>query len=236
VSRLYTGTSGWAYPQWKPAWYPAKLASAKFLGYYATRLNSVELNYTFRRFPTEKLETGWIAQTTPGFKFAVKAHQSITHVKRLVEAAEFTASFLKALAPLRDADRLGPVLFQLPPFLRCDLPRLEGFLSGLPGGTRYAFEFRHESWFTDTVYEALRRANAALCLAESETLETPDVMTADFTYLRLRKETYELEPLTMRIEPYVRHGDAFVYFKHEDTPDGAICAEQLLQPSAAPPQ
>jgi uncharacterized protein YecE (DUF72 family) len=229
---IYAGTSGWAYPQWKPAWYPAKLASAKFLGYYATRLNSVELNYTFRRFPTEKLQTGWIAQTSPGFRFAVKAHQSITHVKRLQDALEFTTKFLTALAPLREAERLGPVLFQLPPFLRCDVPRLASFVNGLPSGTRYAVEFRHESWFNDTVYDALRAANVALCLAETEDLETPDVATADFTYLRLRKETYEVEPLKARIAPDSQRGDVFVYFKHEDTPDGAVCAEQVLQLSS----
>jgi len=232
---IYAGTSGWAYPAWKPAWYPAKLAAAKFLGYYATRLNSVELNYTFRRFPTEKLQLGWIAQTTPGFRFAVKAHQSITHVKRLDGALEFTAKFLGALAPLRAAERLGPILFQLPPFLRCDVERLRGFLGGLPRDARYAFEFRHESWFSDPVYECLRAANAALCVAESETLETPDVTTADFTYLRLRKETYEIQPLKARVEPHVRQGDVFVYFKHEDTPDGAIGAEQLRL-SVAPAQ
>lgn len=236
MSRLFAGTSGWAYPQWKPAWYPAKLASAKFLGYYATRLNSVELNYTFRRFPTEKLQTGWIAQTSPGFRFAVKAHQTITHVKRLQDALEFTGAFLNALAPLRAAERLGAVLFQLPPFLKCDIERLRAFVRGLPEGTRYAFEFRHESWFTETVYTALREANAALCLAETEELETPDVQTADFTYLRLRKETYEIEPLKARIAPHAQHGDVYVYFKHEDTPDGAICAEQLLPQSPAPAQ
>jgi uncharacterized protein YecE (DUF72 family) len=235
MGALYAGTSGWAYPAWKPSWYPAKLAASKFLGYYSTRLNSVELNYTFRRFPTEKLQLGWIAQTSPGFRFAVKAHQSITHVKRLDGALDFTASFLKALAPLRAAERLGPVLFQLPPFLRCDVDRLRGFVDGLPRDTRYAFEFRHESWFSDPVYECLRAANAALCVAESETLETPDVTTADFTYLRLRKETYEIEPLKARVEPHVRQGDVFVYFKHEDTPDGAIGAEQLRL-SVAPAQ
>jgi uncharacterized protein YecE (DUF72 family) len=235
MGAIYAGTSGWAYPAWKPAWYPAKLAAAKFLGYYATRLNSVELNYTFRRFPTEKLQLGWIAQTSPGFLFAVKAHQSITHVKRLDGALEFTAKFLGALAPLRAAERLGPILFQLPPFLRCDVERLRGFLGGLPRDARYAFEFRHESWFSDPVYECLRAANAALCVAESETLETPDVTTADFTYLRLRKETYEIQPLKARVEPHVRQGDVFVYFKHEDTPDGAIGAEQLRL-SVAPAQ
>jgi uncharacterized protein YecE (DUF72 family) len=225
---LYAGTSGWAYPQWKPAWYPAKLAAAKFLGHYSTRLNSVELNYTYRRFPTEKLQVGWIAQTSPGFRFAVKAHQTITHVKRLDGALEFTLKFLQALAPLRAAERLGPVLFQLPPFLKCDVGRLDAFLKGLPTDTRYAFEFRHESWFSEPVYECLRASNCALCIAESETLETPDVTTADFTYLRLRKETYEIGPLTERVRPHLSAGDVYVYFKHEDTPDGAICAEQLL--------
>jgi uncharacterized protein YecE (DUF72 family) len=228
MGTIYAGTSGWAYPAWKPAWYPAKLAASKFLGYYSTRLNSVELNYTFRRFPTEKLQLGWIAQTSPGFRFAVKAHQSITHVKRLDGALEFTTKFLGALAPLRAAERLGPILFQLPPFLRCDVERLRGFVGGLPRDTRYAFEFRHESWFSDPVYECLRAANAALCVAESETLETPDVTTADFTYLRLRKEAYEIEPLRARVAPHLTHGDVFAYFKHEDTPDGAIVAEQLL--------
>lgn len=232
---LYTGTSGWAYPAWKPAWYPAKLAAAKFLGHYATRLNSVELNYTYRRFPTEKLQLGWMAQTAPGFRFAVKAHQTITHVKRLEGALEFTGSFLKALTPLRESDRLGPVLFQLPPFLRCDVERLRNFVTGLPNDTKYAFEFRHESWFSDPVYECLKAANCALCVAESETLETPDITTADFTYLRLRKETYEVAELTRRVEPHMAAGDVFVYFKHEDTPDGAICAEQLRQ-SVAPAQ
>ena len=227
MGAIYAGTPGWAYPAWKPAWYPAKLAASKFLGYYSTRLNSVELNYTFRRFPTEKLQLGWIAQTSPGFRFAVKAHQSITHVKRLDGALEFTTKFLGALAPLRAAERLGPILFQLPPFLRCDVERLRGFVGGLPRDTRYAFEFRHESWFSDPVYECLRAANAALCVAESETLETPDVTTADFTYLRLRKETYEIEPLRARVAPHLIRGDVFAYFKHEDTPDGAIGAEQL---------
>src|ERR1700732_3900970 len=116
MGKLYAGTSGWAYPQWKPDFYPAKLAAAKFLGYYSTRLNSVELNYTFRRFPTEKLLTGWIEATPPGFKFAVKAHRHITHIKRLPDTSSFTADFLGALDPLREADKLGPVLFQLPPF------------------------------------------------------------------------------------------------------------------------
>ena len=231
MGNLYAGTSGWAYSQWKPEFYPPKLAAAKFLGYYAGRLNSVELNYTFRRFPTEKLLSGWIASTPADFKFAVKAHQNITHVKRLKDADEWTSRFLGALAPLRQAGKLGPVLFQLPPFLRCDLPRLQNFLAQLPRNTRAAFEFRHESWFTEEVFEALRAANAALCQAESEKLETPRVQTAGFTYFRLRKQGYSPEQraeLSKQALELAQTGDVFTYFKHEDTPEGALYAEELL--------
>jgi uncharacterized protein YecE (DUF72 family) len=231
VGTIYAGTSGWAYATWKPNFYPQKLASAKFLGFYSTRLNSVELNYTFRRFPTDKLLAGLITQTPPVFKFAVKAHQNITHIKRLRGSEQFTADFLTALRPLEDADKLGPVLFQLPPFLKCDLVLLTDFLAGLPRRVRCAFEFRHASWFTDDVYAALRKANAALCQAESEKLETPKVETADFSYFRLRKESYspkERKALAERVGHLADHGDVFVYFKHEDTPEGALHAEQLL--------
>lgn len=231
MGTLYAGTSGWAYPQWKPDFYPAKLASAKFLGYYGTRLNSVEVNYTFRRFPTEKLLSGWVASTPADFKFAVKAHQNITHVKRLKDAQEWTSNFLKALGPLHEAGKLGPVLFQLPPFLRCDLPRLKDFLTQLPRNMRAAFEFRHASWFSPKVFDALREANAALCQAESEKLETPNVQTGDFTYFRLRKQSYspkERAELTKQAAELAQKGDVFTYFKHEDTPEGALYAEELL--------
>jgi len=232
MGRIYAGTSGWAYPKWKPAFYPAKLASAKFLAYYATRLNSVELNYTFRRFPTEKLLAGWIAATPAEFKFAVKANQIITHIKRLRETAEATSKFLSSLQPLAQAGKLGPVLFQLPPFLKCDLPRLETFLAELPDGIRAAFEFRHESWFTEAVFELLREANVALCEAESDSLQTPAIQTAGFAYLRLRKPDYSQETrhqLADRGKKLAEAGiDVFAYFKHEDTPDGALYAEELL--------
>lgn len=231
MGTIYAGTSGWAYPSWKPDFYPAKLASAKFLGYYATRLNSVELNYTFRRFPTEKLLAGWIAATPADFKFAVKAHQNITHVKRLKDAEEWTSRFLAYLGSLQDAGKLGPVLFQLPPFLRCDLPRLKDFLAQLPRHARVAFEFRHESWFSSEVFEVLREANAALCQAESEKLETPNVQTAGFTYFRLRKQGYspkERAELAKQAVELAQKGDVFTYFKHEDTPEGALYAEELL--------
>jgi len=232
MGKIYAGTSGWAYATWKPAFYPAKLASAKFLGYYGTRLNSVELNYTFRRRVTDKLLDGWIAATPGDFKFAVKAHQIVTHVKRLRDATQSTLDFIGSLDPLREAGKLGPVLFQLPPFLKCDVALLADFLGVLPRRTRAAMEFRHESWFTDEVYARLRRANVALCEAESDKLATPDVATADFRYFRLRKETYsaaERKAVEDKVAGALKNGDVFVYFKHEDTPEGALYAESLLK-------
>lgn len=230
---IYAGTSGWAYPAWKPEFYPAKLASAKFLGYYSSRLNSTEVNYTFRRFPTEKLLTTWIGATPGGFKFAIKAHQTITHIKRLNDASEFTKDFMGALRPLHEAGRLGPLLFQLPPFLKCDPNRLKAFLLELPKAHRIAFEFRDASWFCDQIYDLLRSANAALCIAESEKIVTPEVRTADFSYLRLRDPEKLSSPkarkeLLARVTELGTHGDVFAYFKHEDTPQGAVYAEELL--------
>ncbi len=232
---IYAGTSGWAYPTWKPDFYPAKLASAKFLNHYASRLNTVEVNYTFRRFPTEKLLRGWIETTPAGFQFAIKAHQKITHIGRLRDVADFTSDFLRSLQPLDAEKKLGPVLFQLPPFLKCDVSLLKDFLSTLPRSLRAAFEFRHASWFSEEVYATLRAANAALCNAESEKLETPDIQTADFAYLRLRKEKYSAEErraLLERIARLAAAGNVYIYFKHEDTPEGALQAEQVLSAAA----
>ncbi len=231
AGKVHAGTSGWAYTGWKPKFYPAKLASANFLNYYATRLNSVEVNYSFRNQITKKLLAEWIAATPADFKFAVKAHQKITHIKRLRRAAAPTSKFLKSLEPLRDAGKLGPVLFQLPPNFKCDLGRLDEFLESLPQGMRSAMEFRHPSWFVDDVYDRLGRANVALCQAESDKLETPDVATADFCYLRLRKAKYSAgarKKISNRVAESARRGDVFVYFKHEDTPEGALYAEELL--------
>ena len=232
MGKIFAGTSGWAYATWKPAFYPAKLPSAKFLSHYSTRLNSVEVNYTFRRFPSEKLLQGWIAATPPGFQFTVKAHQKITHILRLRYAAEAASGFLGSLEPLRSSGKLGPVLFQVPPNLKCDLPMLKDFLAGLPRDIRAAFEFRHESWFDDGAFSALRDANAALCQAESENLETPHVVTADFSYLRLRNESYSPKArgaIAARVKELAKTGDVFTYFKHEETPEGALYAVGLLE-------
>ena len=229
---LFAGTSGWAYAGWKPAFYPAKLPSKKFLEHYATRLNSVEVNYTFRRFPVEKLLQGWIAATPAGFRFSVKANQLITHIKRLRDAREVTQRFLSLLQLLAEAGKLGVVLFQLPPFLKVDATLLSDFLALLPAAVRFTFEFRHDSWFTEETFALLRQANAALCLAESEKLVVPDVATANFVYYRLRKPEYspaERKQLAERIGAQLaQQRDAFVYFKHEETPEGALYAEELM--------
>jgi uncharacterized protein YecE (DUF72 family) len=230
VGKVYAGTSGWAYPSWKPDFYPAKLPSAKFLGHYAERLNTVEVNYTFRRFPTEKLLRGWIGATPPEFQFGIKANQKITHVSRLRNVAEFTADFLNALEPLATENKLGPVLFQLPPYLKADTGLLKEFLATLPRNLKSAFEFRHVSWFSEQIYALMREANVALCNAESENLETPDVQTAGFAYLRLRKETYsaaEQNAIAKTVRDLAKRGDTYVYFKHEETPEGALNAVKL---------
>lgn len=232
MPKIYAGTSGWAYASWKPDFYPAKLPSAKFLNYYATRLNSVEVNYTFRSRVNKSLLAEWIAATPARFKFAVKAPQTITHIMRLRGAAKATSQFLASLEPLRRARKLGPVLFQLPPNFKCNIARLDEFLEHLPRGTRAAIEFRHPSWFVDDVYARLRSAGVALCQAESEKLETPDVATADFRYFRLRKDEYSArarKAVKQKVTEAARHGDVYVYFKHEDTPDGALYAEELLK-------
>jgi uncharacterized protein YecE (DUF72 family) len=231
MGKVSCGVSGWAYAKWKPDFYPAKLASAKFLGYYSSRLNSVEVNYTFRSFPTEKLLDNWIAATPPDFKFAIKAHQSITHIKRLKNAADGTEKFIASLKPLREANKLGPVLFQLPPNLKFDLKLLQDFLADLPGKTRCTIEFRSASWFVEDVFAALTKRNVALCLAESDELVTPDNQTANFSYLRLRKEDYSANDRNVnahKVRSLAKHGEVFAYYMHFDAPECPLQAEELL--------
>ncbi len=232
MAQLFAGTSGFAYPQWKPRFYPEKLPQKRFLEHYATRLNTVEINYTFRRMPAPATLGGWAGMTSPGFRFALKAHQQITHFRKLKDAAEPTQFFLKGLEPLRAGDRLGPVLFQLPPYLRLDLDLLRDYLALLPADLRAAFEFRHESWLVEPVYQLLADRNVSLCVAESDKLVVPQVVTADFVYFRLRKPEYsaeEVAAMRARAREVVAGGkDAFVFFKHEETPEGALYAEQLL--------
>jgi len=231
--KLYAGTSGFSYPAWKPDFYPKDVPAKKFLEHYATRLNSVEANYTFRRLATAKVLDGWLNVTPPGFQFACKAHQKLTHIMKMKDAENFTDVFLKSLEPLRVARRLGPVLFQFAPTFKCDLQRLDAYLPLLPNDLRYAFEFRHASWLVDDVYERLQARNIALCLAESDKLEVPKIFTADFAYFRLRKGDYTEEgraAITSNVRQILARGhEVYVYFKHEEDPRGAIWAEDLLK-------
>jgi uncharacterized protein YecE (DUF72 family) len=233
MPQLFAGTSGWAYPTWKPDFYPAKLAQKKFLGHYATQLNTVEVNFTFRQLVKETTIQNWIQEAPPHFRFGVKAHQVITHIKRLKGTEDFVPRFLATIEPLAAAGKLGPVLFQLPPNLKLDAALLQDFLGILPKTLPAAFEFRHASWFVDATWELLRSHQRAICVAETETMTTPDVVTAPFTYYRFRKPNYTVEErhsMITRIGEHVGAGrDVFAYFKHEETPEGALYAVNLLR-------
>jgi len=236
MAQLFAGTSGFSYPAWKPAFYPKEVPAKGFLGHYASRLNSVEINYTFRQLPSGKTLGAWLEATPGGFGFSCKAHMRLTHIMKLKDAESFTELFLKTLEPLRAARRLGPVLFQLAPTFKADVPRLESYLALLPRDIRFAFEFRHDSWLTDPIYEKLGEHGVALCLAESDRLQVPKVFTANFAYFRLRKEDYSPDAraaITDQVRAVLSGGrDAYVYFKHEDDPNGALWAEELLKDCA----
>ena len=231
MALLYTGTSGFAYPNWKPRFYPADLPEKKFLEHYASRLRSVEINYTFRRLPAATTLENWVKATPAEFRFACKANQRITHILRLKDVSSAVELFLRSIDPLRSARRLGPVLFQLPPNLKCDMALLNDFLMLLPADIRFSIEFRHTSWLNDAVYDALKARNISLCLAESEKLEVPEVIPADFVYYRLRKSDYleeERKQIAERARELLSQGkDLYLFFKHEETPEGALYAEEL---------
>jgi uncharacterized protein YecE (DUF72 family) len=226
--RVLVGTSGFSYPAWRGSFYPEELPPRDMLAFYARALGTVEINHTFRRLPTPALLAGWARQTPPGFRFALKAPQRITHVLRLRDTDETTARFCTAAGGL--GPKLGPLLFQLPPYLRADAPRLADFLAGLPPGLEPTFEFRHESWFTDDVFELLAAHRAALCIADSDDLATPPVATAPFGYLRLRRTDYgeaDLVRWAARIGETTQWKRVYVYFKHEDAARGPALARAL---------
>jgi len=214
--RVLVGTSGYSYKEWKGPFYPKELPAAGFLRYYAEHLPTVEINNTFYRMPTAKLVEGWAAEAPETFTFAVKAPQRITHIARLKGAEETTGIFVRTASKL--GPRLGPLLFQLPPFMKKDAALLDAFLAAAPPGPRYAFEFRHASWFDDEIWETLRRHRVALCVAEGESLESPLVATADWGYVRLRRDEYPDDLLAswasrIRAQPWT---EAFVYVKHDE--------------------
>ncbi len=232
MAQLYMGTSGWAYPSWKPDFYPAKLPQKNFLKHYSGQLNTVEVNFTFRQLLKETTAQKWIEESPGGFRFGVKAHQVITHIKRLKKTDDFIPRFLGTIEPLARAGKLGSLLFQLPPNMKADIEVLREFLTALPRALSAAFEFRHESWFTDETFELLKTHNRALCVAETEERITPDIITADFCYYRYRKPVYTPEErgsMVNRIREHLRDGrDVFAYFKHEETPQGALYAVEVF--------
>jgi uncharacterized protein YecE (DUF72 family) len=227
---IWIGTSGYNFPEWRGSFYPAGLPDAKMLPYYAERFATVEINYTFYRIPNYRTLDGWLAATPERFRFTLKAPKRITHAAKLRECGEVLGVFCDRARRL--GDRLGALLFQLPGTFRKDVEALDGLLEALPGGFRPAFEFRSRTWFAEEVYDCLRRHEAALCVADSETLTTPLVRTAPFTYFRLRDEGYddaELDVWTERVVHAASEGEeVFVYFKHEAEGMGAVFGRGLL--------
>ncbi len=229
--KVHAGTSGFSYPEWRGAFYPEKgLPQSKFLEFYASKFSTVEINNTFYRFPKPELLEGWAERTPGAFRFAVKANQAITHRARLADADDLTRDFIERCRLL--GDKLGPILFQLPPNFKRDDERLANFLDILPPRTRFAVEFRHASWFDDLVFQILENAGVALCVSEGETLDTPRKATSGFCYLRLRKKEYsdaELAGWREWIGEQASAGrDVFAYLKHDEEGASPEYALRLL--------
>ena len=227
--RLWIGTSGYSYPEWKGSFYPADLSTKKMFAYYAGRFPTVEINATFYRMPTDKLILGWVEQAPPTFRFTLKAPKVITHIKRLADCADPLGFFLGRAEKL-GANRAA-LLFQLPPFMKKDVGLLQAFLAMVPREQRAAFEFRNATWHADDVFTALADAGVALCIADSEKLTTPLVATTSWGYFRLRDEGYErahIETWHAQITAQ-KWEEAYVYFKHEDAGKGAVFGAQLKE-------
>jgi len=227
---IYVGTSGYSYKEWKGSFYPEKIPAKEMLRFYSERLSTVEINATFYRMPQASMLENWKEQVPSTFRFSLKAPQRITHIKRLKETDEETKYFFETAAVL--SDELGVVLFQLPPNMKKDLPRLETFLAQLPQGTRAAFEFRHPTWFDDDVLDLLRSQNRALCVSDTDDLPTTHIdKTSDWGYLRLRRVNYSEENLAEwlgRIRDQ-NWQETFLFFKHEDAGTGPKLAAQFLE-------
>lgn len=227
---LWVGTSGYQYPEWKGSFYPQKMPPARMLRFYAEHFATVEINYTFYRMPNEQILAGWNNDTPQRFRLTLKAPKRITHDARLRNCAEAVQRFLAVASTL--GNKLGALLFQLPPYLRKDIALLDDFLALLPATTRAAFEFRHTSWMEDEVYDRLQQRNLALCIADGEKVTAPVRMTADFAYFRLRDEGYQPADISRWAqvirEQALSRRDVFVYFKHEEAGKGPEFARLLL--------
>jgi uncharacterized protein YecE (DUF72 family) len=231
--RLATGTSGYSFKEWVGPFYPDKLPAGEMLRYYAGRLSTVEINNTFYRMPAESMLANWSEQVPDHFTFTLKASRRITHDKRLRECESHVAEFLRRAQAL--GPKLGVVLFQLPPYLKKDLPRLQAFVDLLPPGTRAAFEFRNDTWQDEDVYEALRSRGAILCVTDTDEGDTPFVATADWGYIRLRRTHYSDDDLRAWVAQIAAKGlvQNYVYFMHEDEALGTRFAQRLHELWAA---
>ncbi len=233
--RLRTGTSGFSYKEWKGSFYPEKLPANQMLSYYAERLEAVEINNTFYRMPNAKLLDGWIEKVPEDFQFSLKASRKITHFKKLAEADDEVSYFLEVSTRL--GSRLGPYLFQLPPYLKKDAGLLRAFLGLLPPGTRAAFEFRSTSWFDEEIYQVLSDHQVALVVSDTEKIEDPPVVrTAPYGYARLRREEYDGSGLQRWAQQLTKAGweELSVFFKHEDAGAGPQLAARFRDLMAGP--
>lgn len=229
--KTWIGTSGFQYPEWKGKFYPENMSAAKMLTYYASIFGTTEVNYTFRSIPSAKTIQRWCDEAPDNFRFSLKAPQRVTHFAKLKDCSEVVNVFFKAVGGL--GKKMGPTLFQLPGTFKADAALLREFLSELPKGMCAAFEFRHESWLTQEVFDILAKANAALCIAESEEFQTAPVATAGFGYLRLRREDYTT-PQIKKWAKFVQEqskvwAEVFVYFKHEETCVGPGFASAMMK-------
>jgi uncharacterized protein YecE (DUF72 family) len=227
--KVYAGTSGFSYKEWKGPFYPEDLAASQMLSYYAGQLPAVEINNTFYRLPKESVLAGWAEQVSREFRFVLKASQKITHIKRLRDAGPELEVLLHVAGAL--GDTLGPILFQLPPNMKADVPRLRAFLDLLPPGARAAFEFRHPSWFEDEVFDELKSRHCALCTADVDEEPAPPIRaTADWGYLRLRRKDYDDATLRSWTQQIAQQAwtTAYVFFKHEDAGTGPRLAREFL--------
>ncbi len=229
--QLFVGTSGYSYKEWKGTFYPEDLSAAKMLSFYANHFSTVEINNTFYRMPDPKTVGKWASEVPDGFTFVLKAPQRITHQKKLIDCADDVHALFEAAESL--GPKLGPVLFQLPPFLKKDAARLCSFIGILPKEQRVAFEFRHESWVDDEIVATLRERDAAMCLSDTDEVTDPAsvvVPSATWGYLRLRRTEYQgtqLEDWRTRIESQPWSA-AYVFFKHEDEGKGPAFAKRFL--------
>jgi uncharacterized protein YecE (DUF72 family) len=225
--KLYCGTSGFSFKEWKGSFYPETLSANEMLAFYAERLPAVEINNTFYRMPRRAMLEGWLGQVPDTFRFAVKAPRRITHGKQLADCGEEVGYLFTTLETL--GDRLGVVLFQLPPHARADASKLDTFLGLVPDGVPAAFEFRHPSWQIEAVYEALARHHAAWAVADYDGRDPGELpKTAAHAYIRLRAESYDDHSLKSWKRHCSHFEQAFVFFKHEEGGAGPACARRML--------